>query len=558
MTEKESRRVKTLSGFMKWAAQFNDGEYLFRGVSNHSYKIEASACRRLPKVERDNPARLLRINKRLIEEAKSRGHDQKNGQQLFDLELLAELQHFSAATCLIDFSRNALVALWFACQQSSKGKSKNGKIFAVRSDDPARFKTVTTDLIEKDIDHFFKLDELGKYPLYQWEPKLQNNRIMAQHSVFVFGGAQVDTEAECVIIQSSKQEILKSLDQLSDVTEASMYPDFDGFARLHAPDRPYIEPNARGYLQRGIGAHQRADLADAIAYYTEVIRLDPGDISIVTQAYYNRGFAYEQRGDYEHAIIDFGKVIELNPNYDNVYYNRGLVHEQRGDYELAIIDFGKVIEFDPNRAEAYFTRGLVHERRNDYEYAIIDFDKAIELNPNYVTAYFARGLVHGQRGDYELAIVDCNYAIELDPNNSDVYSARAAVYGLQGDYERAIADCTYAIELDSNNPNVYNARGFVYYKRGDYERAIVNYTKTIELNPDDAVAYHNRGEVQLHLEKWDEAKMDLTIAKEKGANIVNMFRKDYESVADFQSRTGITLPADIAEMLTPTQNGDHT
>ena len=147
---------------------------------------------------------------------------------------------------------------------------------AVRSDDPARFKTVTTDLIEKDIDHFFKLDELGKYPLYQWEPKLQNNRIIAQHSVFVFGGAQVDTEVECVIIQSSKQEILKSLDQLSDITEASMYPDFDGFARLHAHNKPYIEPDARGYLRRGIDAHQRGNIDDAIPYYTKVIELNPG------------------------------------------------------------------------------------------------------------------------------------------------------------------------------------------------------------------------------------------------------------------------------------------
>ena len=231
MAKKNLHRVETLGEFIEWAAQFNDGQYLFRGVSNDSYKIEASAYRRL--TTNKTAARLVKINQELIEKAKSRGHDQKNGQELSDLELLAELQHYGAATCLIDFSRNALVALWFACQQSSKGKQENGKVSAVRSDDPARFKTVTTDLIEKDIDHFFKLDEQGRYPLYQWEPKLQNNRIIAQHSVFVFGGAQIEAEVECVIRQSSKQEILKSLGQLSDITEASMYPDFDGFARLH-------------------------------------------------------------------------------------------------------------------------------------------------------------------------------------------------------------------------------------------------------------------------------------------------------------------------------------
>ena len=182
MAEKESRRVKTLSSFIKWAAQFNDGQYLFRGVSRDSYKIEASAYRRLPEEQRNNPARLLRINQELIEKARLLGHDQKNGQRLSDLELLAELQHFGAATCLIDFTRSALVALWMACQQSTTGEA-NGKVVAVRSDNLDRFETVTPKLVtEEDIDYFFRRDERRGYLLYQWQPKYQNNRIIAQQS----------------------------------------------------------------------------------------------------------------------------------------------------------------------------------------------------------------------------------------------------------------------------------------------------------------------------------------------------------------------------------------
>ena len=273
MAEKESRRVKTLSSFIKWAAQFNDGQYLFRGVSKDSYKIEASAYRRLPEVERNNPVRLLRINHELIEKARLLGHDQKNGQRLSDLELLAELQHFGAATCLIDFTRNALVALWMACQQSTTGEA-NGKVFAVRSDDSARFETITPKLItEEGIAHFFEPDRHGEYPLYQWQPKYQNNRIIAQQSVFIFGGAQIEIGAECVILKSGKQAILTFLDKVSGITEGSIYPDFDGFARLHAQNKPYVESDARSSLQRGIEAHQRGELDEAINHYDEVISL---------------------------------------------------------------------------------------------------------------------------------------------------------------------------------------------------------------------------------------------------------------------------------------------
>ena len=110
MRKKESRRVKTLSSFMEWVAQFNDGQYLFRGGSNEDYEIEASASRRLGK-NGSNPAKLLKINKEMISDARLEGHDLKNGQRLSDLELLAELQHYGAATCLIDFTHSAQIAL---------------------------------------------------------------------------------------------------------------------------------------------------------------------------------------------------------------------------------------------------------------------------------------------------------------------------------------------------------------------------------------------------------------------------------------------------------------
>ena len=208
--------VETVSKFIEWAAKFSDGQYLFRGVSTESYKIEASAYRRLPEIDRNNTSKLLKINQELIEKARGLGHDQKNGQQLSDLELLAELQHFGAATCLIDFSRSALVALWFACQQGSKVEA-NGKVFAVCHDDMVRLKTVNPKLIKKEIDYFFKPDENGRFPLYQWQPKLQNNRIIAQQSVFVFSGASIEAEDECVIKRNSKQDILISLDNISDI-----------------------------------------------------------------------------------------------------------------------------------------------------------------------------------------------------------------------------------------------------------------------------------------------------------------------------------------------------
>ena len=102
--------INKLEDFIKWANRFEEGQYVFRGVPNETYKIQASAFRRPDENDRDFE-KFLRINQDLIREAKQRGYDKKNGMIWNGLDILAELQHFRAATCLIDFTYSAQIAL---------------------------------------------------------------------------------------------------------------------------------------------------------------------------------------------------------------------------------------------------------------------------------------------------------------------------------------------------------------------------------------------------------------------------------------------------------------
>ena len=257
--------ITNLAAFIAWIEELEPGQYLFRGVSNESYEIVPSAYLRLPQAKR-NPATLLRINEEYLRDARLRGHNVKEGQQLADLELLAELQHFGAATCLIDFTRSAQVALWFACE---KGET-NGKVYAVRVDDLVLFKQITPELLDDDIDCFFIADERGRHPLYQWQPRQQNSRILAQQSVFLFGGDNIEAEAECVIRGDSKKSILTSLEKAAGIREAMLFPDFDGFARLRAYDKP-VEPDRRRELGHGLEGSEESQPDEAIAAYDGAI-----------------------------------------------------------------------------------------------------------------------------------------------------------------------------------------------------------------------------------------------------------------------------------------------
>ena len=542
--------IKTLNEFIEWAAQLKDGQYLFRGVSNECYKLEASACRRLQETDRYNPSKLLKINRELIAKARSLGHDQKDGRQLSDLELLAELQHFSAATCLIDFSRNALVALWFACQTSSEGEA-NGKVYAVNRNDTVRLKTVTHELITKDINHFLMPNEKGEYLIYQWQPKLQNNRIIAQQSEFLLSGAQIEEDAKCVIDKDSKQDIQRSLEQIFGITEGSIYPDFDGFARLHAHNKKHIEPDARFYLQRGIEAQHNDNLDDAIEYYTEVILLEPADHVMFANAYNNRGIAYNDKGEVDYAIEDYDKALQLNPDNVKVYSNRGNAYADKGEYDRAIEDHNNAIEIMRNFAPYYVNRGNAYAGKGEYDRAIEDFNTALQYKPNLAAAYVNRGIAYSDKKEYEKAVEDYNKAIELEPNDARVYNNRGTVYSKKGQYDQAIEDYNKAIELNPDLAEPYTNRGDAYVKKDMVIQAITDHNKAIELKPDLAGAYYNRGIAWLIQQEFKNAKEDLTIARDKQENInIELFREDYENVADFEQKHNVKLPEGIAAMLT--------
>ena len=102
------------------------------------------------------------------------------------LQLLARLQHFGAATGLLDFTYSPLVALWFAC----KDPSRDGKVFFV-SHEPPNTTFVTPELEGQEIGNTLSRNRDPTGPQYMlWEPLVEGDaalRILGQRSVFVIG-----------------------------------------------------------------------------------------------------------------------------------------------------------------------------------------------------------------------------------------------------------------------------------------------------------------------------------------------------------------------------------
>ena len=289
----------------------------------------------------------------------------------------------------------------------------------------------------------------------------------------------------------------------------------------------------------------REDAEGYIKLYTATLTLNPK----VVENYIKRGNAYSYIGEHDKAIADYDRAIKLKPHYAKAYYNRGNVYRDKVDFDKAIADYTKAIELNPDYAEAYYNRGKLYDEAETYDEAIKDFSAVIKLESEYADAYGYRGTLYSGKGEYDKAIEDFSKEIELRPNDAETYYDRGKVYGGKGEYNKAIEDFSKAIELNSEFPEVYITRALAYFHTGKFKCAIQDYDKVLELKPKFTEVYAARSIMWLHVKEWENAKFDLTFARNLRVNIIAEFHKIYESISDFEQKNNIQLPKDITAML---------
>ena len=337
------------------------------------------------------------------------------------------------------------------------------------------------------------------------QPQNPRNRVMAQKSIFVQppkGFIDPDDIITIPIPATLKQWILIHLRKFQDISTQTIYNDLHGFIKhrnlrtSHEALFPLVLANIimENMTESQTAEERQNQIQEAIELYTTRIQYSPYDVT----TYMSQGKCYKKIGNFDLAIETFSKVILLKPDYADAYSNRGMAYDTKSDYDLAIEDFTKAIELNPDYANAYYNRGIAYLKKEEVDLAIEDFDKFIDLHPNYAEAYHYRGLAYDTKGDYDRVIDDFTKAIELKPNN-----------------------------------------------------AIAYFTKAIELKPNNTIAYYSRGVARLHLKEWENARADLTTAKDMGLDIIASFQNAYENVPDFETKHGIQLPEDITTMLTP-------
>lgn len=216
--------------------------------------------------------------KNLINELKSRYPEKYEGYS--DLELLAELQHKGAATCLVDFSTNFLISLWFATQDYANTEKHIGYVFCYDTNTDAIERNnlvfLNKDKEQLDIEKLIgktsqTLNFQGK-PLcrfFLWKPSNINSRIARQDSVFVFGIEKFEVEEHPVFVLPIpphwKEPIQRVLKDFFGITGETLYADAAGVATANTksnPLKPQIKYFNEEILKPKIGQNLGFDSID--------------------------------------------------------------------------------------------------------------------------------------------------------------------------------------------------------------------------------------------------------------------------------------------------------
>lgn len=203
--------------------------------------IRSGAAVRLANINKRTQSDYLYYLNNMIEEMRRRYPSYKD---INELDILAEIQHKGGASCLVDFSTNFLVGLWFATQDYAKEDKDFGYLYCYDTNADL-FINNTIDFIssidKKPIVELLyrtqksiKYNGRDDYKFIIWKPSNINNRIIRQDSIFVFGLEKFKIADHPIIILPIpcdwKKYIQQALKHLFGISSETIYADVSGYA----------------------------------------------------------------------------------------------------------------------------------------------------------------------------------------------------------------------------------------------------------------------------------------------------------------------------------------
>ena len=312
----------------------------------------------------------------------------------------------------------------------------------------------------------------------------------------------------------------------------------------------------------------------AIDYYSRGIEMNSSEPAL----YANRATCYKLLGKYRESVKDYKRAVQLNPRNTSYMKKLSSVYIITGNFGEAQILLQKCCNLEPgdpshsyelNKAKKMVedfekvqekvkdqkwddvqeqSKTLLNDAPSFIELQKIyikacleqcDFKTAIDFIKNSVSSYnksrdeefnYLLAKTYYFNGNYDLAKREITNLIRQGFNDDkfaklkrhidSIESAkmRANSYFKSQNYEQAINEYTKLLEFDPENKNfmsiILTNRALCLKKQGKNMEALKDVDQAIEYNPKYSTAYVRRALIYEEFKMFDDAKSDLSKAKE--------------------------------------------
>ena len=270
--------------------------------------------------------------------------------EMCDLDILADLQHNGGATCLVDFSKSFLTALWFACSDNEDYKGyiycydimgdmiKHNALTYVKKKDENKN---IAELLTLTYSHTNITSDLESRFLI-WEPSTRNNRIQRQDSIFIFGMEKFKVSNHTIKIleiqAEEKKHILYALRVLFNVTYKTIYNDSIGYATSNEKSKLVDSLRINNAYWHGYQNMIKGDFdtaADLLKLwegekYKDLVSEQKVELHFSMAVCFKNLYRHDKTHYFENAVIEYkrclGVIKELlnqkskTPDFDSNYY----------------------------------------------------------------------------------------------------------------------------------------------------------------------------------------------------------------------------------------------
>ncbi|CAN5709701.1 hypothetical protein BH18ACI4_BH18ACI4_22550 [soil metagenome] len=213
-------------------------------------------------------------------------------------------------------------------------------------------------------------------------------------------------------------------------------------------------------FEQAQNAHARGDLAQALAYYEEAIKVKPE----FPEAEFQMGNVLESLGRSSQAESAFRRASKQRKDWSLPYSALGILLARTNREIEAEAALRQALKLDSNDNLALRILANIRLRRGDANEALKLARTATQDSHSPASTWLVRALAERALGDKTAAKTSLQHVLETEPENISALIERAELYVEEGDNSQALKDLKAAEQIKEADKQVFH-RVVVAYER---------------------------------------------------------------------------------------------